>query len=137
MRPGGLRSAVERMTPTPTRPDAAATERVGVDVAELLGRRRECEAGSSLLSRAAAGGSGGRGGRGGGGRCEAAASLLARAAAGSSGVLVVRGEAGIGKTALVEHAADTAARSGFRVQPAGGVEYAAQVGFAGPHQLRS
>ncbi len=58
-------------------------------MAELLGRGRECEAVSSLLSRAQAG---------------------------SSGVLVVRGEAGIGKTALVEHAADTAARSGFRVQ---------------------
>ncbi len=77
-------------------------------MAELLGRRRESEA----VTR-----------------------LLARAQAGSSGVLVVRGEAGIGKTALVEHAGDIAARSGFRVQPAVGAESETQFAFAGLHQL--
>jgi hypothetical protein len=79
-----------------------------VDVTELLGRRVEFEAVSRLLSRAQAG---------------------------SSGVLVVRGEAGIGKTALVEQAGDTAARSGFRVQSAVGAESETQFAFAGLHQL--
>jgi len=77
-------------------------------VTELLGRRVEFEAVSRLLSRAQAG---------------------------SSGVLVVRGEAGIGKTALVEQAGDTAARSGFRVQSAVGAESETQFAFAGLHQL--
>ena len=79
-------------------------------MAELLGRRVEFEEVSRLLSRAQAG---------------------------SSGVLVVRGEAGIGKTALVEQAGDTAARSGFRVQSAVGSESETQFAFAGLHQLRA
>jgi DNA-binding CsgD family transcriptional regulator len=82
--------------------------RAGVDVAELLGRRQELEAVDGLLSRAQAG---------------------------NSSVLVIRGEAGIGKTALVEHAGDTASRSGFRLQTAAGAESETQFAFAGLHQL--
>lgn len=48
---------------------------------------------------------------------------------------MVRGEAGIGKTALLEHARDTAALSGFRVEHASGVESETQFAFAGIHQL--
>jgi predicted ATPase len=59
-----------------------------VDVPELLSRRGELAAVSELLSQAQAG---------------------------SSSVLVIRGEAGIGKTALVEHAGDTASRFGLQV----------------------
>ena len=69
------------------------------------------------------------------GQFEAVAGLLSRARAGNSGVLVVRGEAGIGKTALVEHAGDIATRSGFRVQSAAGAESETQFAFAGLHQL--
>ncbi|MBB6547180.1 ATP-binding protein [Nonomuraea rubra] len=59
--------------------------------------------------------------------------LLARARDGRSGVLVVRGEAGIGKTALLEHARDAAA--GYRVERATGVESEMEFAFAGLHQL--
>lgn len=61
--------------------------------------------------------------------------LLAEAQAGRSGVLVVRGEAGIGKTALVEHAREVAASSGCRVESSVGVEDESQFAFAGLHQL--
>jgi hypothetical protein len=61
--------------------------------------------------------------------------LLADAKAGRSGALVVRGEAGIGKTALLEHARDSAVTSGFRVESLVGAESEAQLGFAGLHQL--
>ena len=61
--------------------------------------------------------------------------LLAGARTGHSGALVVRGEAGIGKTALLEHARDTAFSSGFRVEFAAGVESETQFAFAGLHQL--
>jgi DNA-binding CsgD family transcriptional regulator len=60
---------------------------------------------------------------------------LAGAKTGQSGVLVVRGEAGIGKTALLEHARSTARASGFRVESAAGVESETQFAFAGLHQL--
>lgn len=60
---------------------------------------------------------------------------LGRAKAGQSGALVVRGEAGIGKTALLEYAHDTATKSGFRVEYAVGVESETQFAFAGLHQL--
>ncbi|WP_344292374.1 helix-turn-helix transcriptional regulator [Streptomyces synnematoformans] len=59
--------------------------------------------------------------------------LLADARSGRSGVLVVRGEAGIGKTALLEHARGAA--SGFQVVRAGGVESEMEFAFAGLHQL--
>lgn len=58
---------------------------------------------------------------------------LAGARLGRSAALVVRGEAGIGKTALLRYAAAQA--SGMRVLSAGGVEFEADVPFAGLHQL--
>lgn len=61
--------------------------------------------------------------------------LLADAEAGQSGALVLRGEAGIGKSALLEHARHTAVTSGFRVEHLVGAESEAQLGFAGVHQL--
>ncbi len=61
--------------------------------------------------------------------------LLIRSRAGHSGTLIVRGEAGIGKTALLQHARKTAASSGFRVEQAIGVESETQFAFAGLHQL--
>ncbi|GAA1760395.1 ATP-binding protein [Agromyces humatus] len=61
--------------------------------------------------------------------------LLSRARAGRSGALVVRGEAGIGKTALLEHARDAAGSSGFRVESSTGVAAESQFAFAGLHQL--
>jgi DNA-binding CsgD family transcriptional regulator/tetratricopeptide (TPR) repeat protein len=61
--------------------------------------------------------------------------LLVDARAGRSGALVIRGEAGIGKSALLEHARDTAVTSGFRVENVFGVESETQLGFAGLHQL--
>jgi DNA-binding CsgD family transcriptional regulator len=61
--------------------------------------------------------------------------LLAQADAGQGGVLVVRGEAGIGKTALLEHARATAATLGFRTEYVAGVEAETQFAFSGLHQL--
>ncbi|WJL96635.1 AAA family ATPase [Microbacterium sp. ET2] len=61
--------------------------------------------------------------------------LITRARAGRSGVLVVRGEAGIGKTALLDHARAFALTSAFRVEAATGVESESQFAFAGLHQL--
>jgi DNA-binding CsgD family transcriptional regulator len=75
-------------------------------VAELAGRRAECDA----LER-----------------------LAKAAAAGESRVLVVHGEAGVGKTALLDHLAGRAA--GCRVTRASGVESEMELAFAGLHQL--
>ncbi len=69
------------------------------------------------------------------GEREAVERVLVRARAGRSGALVVRGEAGIGKTALLDQARETAASSGFRVESSVGVEAEAQFAFAGLHQL--
>lgn len=66
---------------------------------------------------------------------ESVEQLLAGAKAGRSGALVVRGEAGIGKSALLEHARGTAAASGFRVVSSVGAESESQFAFAGLHQL--
>src|SRR5919109_5002795 len=59
--------------------------------------------------------------------------LLDSARGGTSGALLVRGEAGIGKTALLEHAA--AAATGFRVLRATGIESEAELPYAALHQL--
>ncbi|MCR2810608.1 MULTISPECIES: LuxR family transcriptional regulator [unclassified Microbacterium] len=66
---------------------------------------------------------------------EAIDRLLSRARAGQSGALVVHGDAGIGKTALLEHARRAADASGFRVETSVGVESETQFAFAGLHQL--
>ena len=59
--------------------------------------------------------------------------LLADAREGRSGVLVLRGEAGIGKSALLEHAAAQA--DGMRVLRAVGVESESELAFAALHQI--
>src|SRR4051794_9893695 len=59
--------------------------------------------------------------------------LLDDARAGRSGVLVLRGEAGMGKTALLRHAADQAAA--FRIASLHGVESEMELAYAGLHQL--
>ncbi|WP_046014993.1 ATP-binding protein [Microbacterium sp. SA39] len=61
--------------------------------------------------------------------------LLAEAKVGRSGSLVVRGEAGIGKTALLDHAREHAFTEGFRVERCTGVEAETPFAFAGLHQL--
>ena len=52
---------------------------------------------------------------------------------GESRVLVVRGEPGVGKSALLEYAVESA--SGFRVARAAGVQSEMELAFAGLHQL--
>jgi predicted ATP-dependent serine protease len=59
--------------------------------------------------------------------------LLEGARAGRSGVLVLRGEAGVGKTALLECAVESAA--GFRVARVAGVESEMELAFAALQQL--
>lgn len=61
--------------------------------------------------------------------------LLARARQGHSAALVVRGEAGIGKSALLAHAAATATGHGTRLLQATGVEAESELPFAGLHLL--
>jgi DNA-binding CsgD family transcriptional regulator len=63
----------------------------------------------------------------------ALARLLDEARAGRSGVLVLRGEAGIGKTALLEHAIESA--SDFTLLRAVGVESEMELAFASLHHL--
>jgi hypothetical protein len=60
-------------------------------------------------------------------------SLLASARGGMGSALVLRGEPGIGKTALLEYAIESA--SGFRIARAGGVESEMELAFAALHQL--
>jgi DNA-binding CsgD family transcriptional regulator len=59
-------------------------------------------------------------------------SLLQDARDGASSALLIRGEAGIGKTAILEHAAETA---GFRTLRCTGVESEHDLTFAGLEQL--
>jgi DNA-binding CsgD family transcriptional regulator len=59
--------------------------------------------------------------------------LLDAARAGRSGVLIVRGEPGIGKTALLEYAVESA--SGLRVVRVAGVESEMELAFAALQQL--
>jgi DNA-binding CsgD family transcriptional regulator/tetratricopeptide (TPR) repeat protein len=65
--------------------------------------------------------------------CAALDRLLATVHEGRSGVLVLRGEAGIGKTALLDHAVETA--SAFRVARGTGVESEMELTYAGLHRL--
>ena len=65
--------------------------------------------------------------------CDALDRLLADARRSRSGVLVVRGEAGVGKSALLGHAAGRA--EGMTVLRAAGVESEAELPFAALHQL--
>ncbi|MEU6216540.1 AAA family ATPase [Streptomyces sp. NPDC047022] len=58
---------------------------------------------------------------------------LATARAGNSAVLVLRGEAGIGKTALLDHAVGQAV--GFRTLAMAGIEWEMELPFASLHQL--
>jgi DNA-binding CsgD family transcriptional regulator len=59
--------------------------------------------------------------------------LLERARRGRSGTLVIRGEAGLGKTALLDYAAERA--EGMTVVRAVGVEYEAELQFSGLLEL--
>src|SRR3954452_13971195 len=59
--------------------------------------------------------------------------LLANVRSGQSGVLVIRGDAGIGKTALLQYAAQEA--PDFRIAEIAGVESEMELAFAGVHQL--
>jgi DNA-binding CsgD family transcriptional regulator len=61
------------------------------------------------------------------------AELTAAARDGRGGALVLRGEAGIGKSALLEHA--RLAAPGFRVVRASGVEFENELPYAALHQL--
>src|SRR6266566_1000620 len=65
--------------------------------------------------------------------CTALDGLLAEVRAGRSRVLVIRGEAGIGKTALLDYAAETA--PDFRAARAEGIESEMELPFAALHQL--
>jgi DNA-binding CsgD family transcriptional regulator/tetratricopeptide (TPR) repeat protein len=66
-------------------------------------------------------------------QCSTLDGLLADARAGRSRVLVIRGEPGIGKTALLGYAADTA--PDFQLARAEGVEAEMELPFAALHQL--
>src|SRR5436190_14817322 len=59
--------------------------------------------------------------------------LLDEARSGRSGALVVRGEPGIGKTALLQYAIETA--PDLRLLRAAGVQSEIELAFAGLHQL--
>jgi DNA-binding CsgD family transcriptional regulator len=65
--------------------------------------------------------------------CDALERLLADARRSRSGALVLRGEAGVGKSALLDHAAGRA--EGMAVLRAAGVESEAELPFAALHQL--
>jgi hypothetical protein len=87
----------------------AGTRRPRVGTARVLqGRRKECE----VFDR-----------------------LFETVRRGESRVLVVRGEPGVGKSALLEYAVESA--SGLRVVRAAGVESEMELAFAGLHQLVS
>lgn len=58
-----------------------------------------------------------------------------RGSTSTGGALLLVGEPGVGKSALLDAAVGTASAHGTRVIRGGGVEYEADVGFAGLHQL--
>ena len=65
--------------------------------------------------------------------CARIEDLIASARGGDSGSLVLRGEAGIGKSALLAHAADLG--TGMRVLRDTGIETESELPFAGLHRL--
>lgn len=65
--------------------------------------------------------------------CETLRGLISTVRSGSHQVVVLRGEAGIGKTALLEYAAELA--SGFRCIQVAGVQSDMELAFAGLQQL--
>jgi len=69
------------------------------------------------------------------GECATVDGLLGRARAGTSGVLLVAGEPGVGKSALLEYAVESASASGFQVIRASGAESEMELAFAGLQQL--
>jgi DNA-binding CsgD family transcriptional regulator len=71
--------------------------------------------------------------RGRDGECAVLDRLLDAARTGRSGTLVMRGEAGIGKTALLDYAAESAAEA--RLLRAAAVQSEMELAFAGLHQL--
>ena len=71
--------------------------------------------------------------RGRGAECAELDQMLAAARTGESRVLVVRGDAGVGKSAILDHAANSA--RGLRVLRADGVESDMELAFAALHQL--
>ena len=54
---------------------------------------------------------------------------------GAGGGLIIHGQAGVGKTALLDAAAELATASGLRVLRAAGTEYETDIGYAGLHEL--
>ncbi len=82
-------------------------------------RHRPPEGAASLVGRAA--------------ECAALDGVLSAARSGTGSALVLYGEAGIGKTALLDHA--VAAARDFRVLPVVGVESEMELAFAALHQL--
>jgi len=64
---------------------------------------------------------------------QALGDLIAEARAGQSAVCVVHGEAGIGKTALLDHAIETA--TDFSVMRVAGVESEMTIGYGALHRL--
>ena len=69
------------------------------------------------------------------GELAALRSFVAAAAAGRGGALVVTGAPGIGKSVLLDAAAQEAVDAGARVLRASGVEFEADIAFAGLNQL--
>jgi hypothetical protein len=67
--------------------------------------------------------------------CATVDGVLSQARAGASGVLLVAGEPGVGKSALLEYAAESASASGFQVVSASGAESEMELAFAGLQQL--
>lgn len=65
--------------------------------------------------------------------CRTLAELVSTVRTGPSQVLVLHGEAGVGKTALLNHAGEVAA--GFRCVQVSGVESDMELAFAGLHQF--
>lgn len=59
--------------------------------------------------------------------------IVDKARRGESSIVVVRGDPGVGKTALVDHAVDSA--TGTRVLRAAGVESEMELPFGALHQL--